>query len=126
MHLLCSSINNAMSKNFIFVDVNKKKKYIEILVLLKNYNCINNFVIFKNYIRVFLRYFNNKPIFFLKLISTSSYNKFFSYECVKKVYKNINYNLYFTNKGTFCNEKCLWFKSGGKLILQISFFSKNL
>lgn len=106
MNILCSCLNNAMSKNFIFFDIPKKAKFLDIIILLKKFNCINNFFIFQKYIRVFFRYYNNKPICFLKLISVNSFKKYFSFKKICSISNNININVYSTDFGIGNDDKC--------------------
>ena len=105
MHILCNFINNALLKKFFYVDIPFKFKYFQILCLLKDLNCINNFYIFENSIRIFLRYFNNKPVFFLKLLLKSSSMKFISYRKINSLCSKDNISIFFTNQGVLSNEK---------------------
>lgn len=105
MHILCSLLNNALSKKFIYFDLPFKLKYLPVLNLLKTFNCINNFYVYKRYIRIFLRYFNNKPVFCLTLFSTNAYKKIIRFKKIKIISGNAAVDLYSTNKGIINFEK---------------------
>jgi len=77
MYIFCNKINNALKQNFIFLDLCFKKKYIDVLNQLLILNLIKSFNFNKKYIRIFFRYYKNKPLFFIKCEVFSSEKKFF-------------------------------------------------
>jgi hypothetical protein len=127
MHLFCNKINNALEKNFIFVDLCFKKKYIYILNELLRLNLIKSFFFNKNKIRVYFRYYNNKSIFFLNCKIKSSYVKNVNFKFIEKKFKYENSFLdFFFSSKLSLNEKNLLFLKGvgGVYVLRTVFFEK--
>ena len=127
MHLFCNKINNALIKNFIFVDICFKKKYIYILNELLRLNLIKSFFFNKNKIRIYFRYYNNKSIFFLNCKMTSSYVKNVNFKFIEKKFKfeNSFLDFFFSSKLSLNEKNLLFLKSiGGIYVLRTVFFEK--
>lgn len=84
MNNLCSIINNAYSSNFRKVILCFKKQYVYVLNKLVQANLILNYKIFKNSIEVNLKYFYNKPLFKLILVSKGIEKKIIHINLLKK------------------------------------------
>ena len=124
MNLFCSQINNALCKNFIFIDVRFKKKYLFILNELLKLNLIKSFSYDKKIIRVYFRYFKNKPVFFLYCKISSGKKINFGYNKIINLKKNENtfIDIFSSNACSFSDKNILFFKgSGGIYILKINF-----
>jgi len=117
MNLFCSQINNALKQNFIFVDIRFKKKYIYILNELVRLNLIKNFNYNKYYIKVYLRYYENKPMFFIKSVTTQGNKVYLNYNKVKGLYKNngVDLDIFSSNIGLFSEKNILFLKNIGGL-----------
>jgi len=125
MHIFCNKINVALKQNFIFLDLCFKKKYIDILYKLLEFNLIKSFNFNKKIIRIFFRYYNNKPVFFLDCEVFSSCKKFYKLQKIKKIYKNENdfIDFYSTNSNISsisCKRFMLLKNIGGLKILKIN------
>lgn len=127
MHKLCSTINNGYSSNYKTVKVLFKKKYIYVLDKLLKYNCINFYKVSNDSIEINLKYYNNKPIFRLKLNSTNSNKQYFKlYHIKTKVkMKNNNLNVYSTNKGFLLNDEILYKNVGGNFLIKVEFINNK-
>lgn len=124
MHLFCSQINNALSKNFIFIDIRFKKKYLFILNELLKLNLIKSFHFNNKFIRIYFRYFSNKPVFFLYCKITSGKKLHFSYNKIIDLKKNENtfIDIFSSDHCSFSDKNILFFKnSGGLYVLRINF-----
>jgi hypothetical protein len=121
MEKLFNIINVGYMTNSLIVKVKFKKKYFFILEKLLKLNCIDSFTFNNNFIFIKLRYFQNKPLFFFLIKSTTG-NKIF-----KKFFKNIknsyssNLSLFFTDKGLLTLEETFFNKIGGEFIVDILF-----
>jgi hypothetical protein len=127
MHFFCNKINNALNKNFIFIDLCFKKKYIYILNELLRLNLIKSFFFNKNKIRIYFRYYNNKSIFFLNCKISSSYIKNYNYNFIKKKvkYENSFLDFFFSSNFSLKEKNLLFFKGiGGVYVLRTFFFEK--
>lgn len=125
MHFFCSTLNNALMSNFSFVDLRFKKKYIFILNELVRLNLIKSFIFNKNNIRVFLRYFENKPMFKLFCFFKSGNKVFMRNSNINKLEKKNGYFLdfFFSNSNFFTEKDILLLKKiGGVFVLRIKFF----
>ena len=68
-------------------------------------------------IKIFLRYFYNKPIFNnLKIISTPSYSKYLTFKDISKIQDKKNVLFLSTNKGFLTGLECKKNKIGGTLL----------
>jgi hypothetical protein len=123
MHKLCNQINIAQKKNYIFLDIKYKKKYIYILNVLLKMNLIKNFSFNKNFIRINLRYFKNRSIFYLTCKQTSSKNDYFKLNNIEKDIKNKNdfIDIYSCSLFGYNEKNILFLKgTGGLLVLKIN------
>ena len=128
MNDLCVRINNGYRAHYKTVEVKFKKIYIFVLLKLKSLNYINSFIIKGNKIIINLRYYNNKPLFFLKLISTSGNNIFYRLKKVKKLYlnQNLNTQLLFTSNGCVTLDEAVWLNKTGLAVIEVQLLSKNM
>lgn len=127
MEKLCVYINNAYASYFSFVFIPFKKKYLYLLDKLLFHNLISYEITNTKYIKIYLRYYYNKPLFFLKVLSTSG-NKLYLKTYYKKknscsTYSNII--LYSTSYGIFSNNELI-LNIGGKDLIEIKLLSKNI
>lgn len=125
MNKFCSQINNALNKNFIFLDLCFNKKYVYVLYKLLDLNLIKSFSFDDIKIRIFLRYYKNNPVFSLNCGFFSSNKKFFKLKKIKKNYKTSNdfITLFFINDSdSFVSDIDYMFlkKIGGLEILKIN------
>jgi hypothetical protein len=127
MHIFCNQINNALSQNFSFVDIYFKKKYVYILNELLNLNLIRFFNFNKKYIRVYFRYYKNKPIFFLDCKTTFGKKYFLSFNKIKNLYNNNNdssLDIFSSSISNFSEKNIIYLKGkGGLYILKIKLLS---
>jgi hypothetical protein len=123
MNIFCNQINNALNKNFSFIDIYFRKKYIYILNELLNLNLIKFFNFNKKYIRIYFRYYKNKSIFFLDCKTTFGKKCFLSFNKIKNLYNNkkdISLDIFSSSNCNFSEKSTLYFKeNGGLYILKI-------
>lgn len=101
-----------------------KKKYLFILNELLKLNLIKSFSYDKKIIRVYFRYFKNKPVFFLHCKISSGKKLNFGYNKIINLNKNENtfIDIFSSNSSSFSDKNILFFKgSGGIYILRIDF-----
>lgn len=125
MEFLFNSLNMGYMTNSFVVKVIFKKKYLTVLEKLLRLNCINGYSIENNFIKIKLRYFRNKPLFFFDIKSKKG----------NKIYKNfysiflnayiLNSSLFFTNKGLLTLEEVRFKKIGGEHLVDILFLDKR-
>jgi ribosomal protein S8 len=129
MHILCNKINNGYNAKLNYITLNFKKKYIIVLNKLNELNYIKFFYIKNNIIYIYLKYYKNKPLIYLKCESISSKKKYLSNNyIIKKNYKlnYFNLNLYSTNKGLFDFDGLIISKIGGKFLIKVNLLDKNI
>lgn len=121
MNIFCNQINNALNQNFSYIDIKFKKKYIYILNELLKLNLIKIFNFNKKYIRIYFRYYQNKPIFFLESKITFSKKSFLSLNKIKNLCNNYSsLDIFSSNGENFCEKNIIYFKEkGGLYIMKI-------
>lgn len=122
MNIFCSQINNALSQNFSFIDIRFKKKYIYLLNELVNLNLIKFYNFNKRYIRIYFRYYKNKPIFFLDCKLTSGKKSYLSFKKIQNIYNNGSDSIsIFSSSISFFSEKDILYlrENGGLFIMKI-------
>lgn len=125
MHFFCSSLNNALSSNFSFVDIRFKKKYIFVLNEFVRLNLIKSFIFSKNNIRIFLRYYDNKPLFKLICFLKKGNKMHIRNSGISDLSKKKGYFLdfFFSNSFFFTEKDILLLKNvGGVFVLRVKFF----
>jgi hypothetical protein len=126
MDKLFNIINVGYATNSSEVKVVFKKKYIFVLEKLLKLNCIDNYIINKDFILIKLRYFQNDPLFFFSIRSKAGnkmYKKFSSSS--KNLNFSSNLSLFFTNKGLLTGEELFFNKLGGEHIVDVLFLDKK-
>lgn len=127
MHKLFSEINNCYNLKYTEASVKYKKKYIGILNKMNKLNLIKYYKIKNNYIYIYLRYLNNKPLFVLRNYYASSNFKYLKLKCLKVNFNfKSNLKLYSTNEGVFTLDEMIIKNLGGKLLVDILFNEKNI
>ena len=127
MHKLFSEINNCYNLRYEEASVKYKKKYIGILNKMDKLNLIKYYKIKNNYIYIYLRYLNNKPLFIFKNYYTSS-----NFRYLKLKYLKVNFTLtnslklYSTTDGILTFDEMVIKNIGGKLLVDIQFYGKNI
>ena len=126
MEKLFNVINMGYNTNVNEVKVVFKKKYVLILQKLLQLNCVDSYTFEKNLIKIKLRYFQNKPLFFF-LIKSRGGNKIYKnfFFDKKKFNYAINISLLFTDKGLLTSEEAFFKKVGGEYIVDILFLNKK-
>ena len=127
MHKLFSEINNCYNLRYFEASVKYKKKYIGILNKLDQFNLIKSYKIKNNYIYIYLKYLNNKPLFILKNYFSPSNFKYMKLKYLKINYTvNNSLRLYSTTLGILTFEEMVLKNLGGKLLVDIQFNGKNI
>lgn len=126
MEKLFNIINMGYNTNMHEVKVIYKKKYVLILQKLLQLNCIDSYTFEKSLIKIKLRYFQNKPLFFF-LIKSRGGNKIYKnfFFDKKKLNQDINLSLFFTNKGLLTSDEAFFNKAGGEHVVDIMFLNKK-
>lgn len=123
MNLFCSQINNALKQNFIFLDLRFKRKYLYILNELLKLNLIKSFNYNNKSIRVYLKYYKNKPIFYLDCKLNSSKKSYFNFNkiqnmCLNK--DNVNIDIFSSDRFFFSEKNVLFLNNiGGLYVLKV-------
>ena len=125
MGLFFSEINNCYNLRYAEACIKYKKIYVILLKKLMEFNLIKNYKIIKNNIYIYLRYYNNKPIFFFKHYYHKSNFKYYTIDKIRKKYRK-SFNLYFTSLGILTFEEMIIKNVGGKLLVSIDFYNKNI
>ena len=127
MHKLFSEINNCYNLRYSEASVKYKKKYIGILNKMDKLNLIKYYKIKNNYIYIYLRYLNNKPLFIFKNYYSSSNFKYLKLKSLKVNFTLTNsLKLYTTNNGILTFDEMVIKNVGGKLLVDIQFNGKNI
>jgi ribosomal protein S8 len=119
---ILTSIKNGYSQNQKIVFCRKNEFNLKILFLLYKEGLIVDYKLEFDYLKIKLRYHNNKPLIYdIIMIYKSSLKKFFSYEEIKKFYRK--YDLFFvsTSYGIISSNELFKFfslnkKIGGQLL----------
>jgi ribosomal protein S8 len=125
MQDLCTRINCAYKIGARSVLLNFRKKYLFSLAKLKTFNLIDSFVILKDQkkIKVCLRYYNNKPLFRLKMHSKPGNKIYLPVNRIDSFSNKNSGDLFFTSSscGLLVKEEVTWLNIGGKVLLKIFF-----
>ena len=120
-----SLIKLGYKSNRVFIKVKKNNFNLAILRLLFIEGYINGFKIEFDQIKIFLKYYDNRPVFnFVNFNKTKNFLKFtklkWSVNNKKLVYNN-SYGLiiYNTNLGLKTFQECLLEKKGGEFFFQL-------
>lgn len=117
-NLFSKIVNGSLSGKF-FIKIQKSTKLIQILNILNNEGYIKSFKIDKNYLYIYLKYIENKPVL-KKIILISKPGKRF-YIKNKNVFK-LQDNLYIlsTSNGFLTHIEAKKKNLGGELICKIN------
>lgn len=127
MNKLFSEINNCYNLKYYEASIKYKKKYIDILNKMDQLNLIKYYKIKNNYIHIYLKYLNNKPLFLFKNFYLRSNFKFFKLKYLKIHYTFTNsLKLYSTTSGILTFDEMVIKNLGGKLLVDIQFNEKNI
>ncbi len=127
MNRLFSEINNCYNLKYSEALVKYKKKYLGILNKLSKLNLIKYYKIKKNYIHIYLKYWQNKPLFIFKNYYFKSNLKFTKLNQLKiNFIINSSLKLYSTSLGILTFEEMILKKLGGKLLVEIKLNCKNI
>lgn len=127
MDRLFSEINNCYNLKYSEALVKYKKKYLGILNKLSKLNLIKYYKIKKNYIHIYLKYWQNKPLFIFKNYYFKSNLKFTKLNQLKiNFIINSSLKLYSTSLGILTFEEMILKKLGGKLLVEIKLNCKNI
>ena len=126
MNFFCSQINNGYIANLKYVFLPYKQKYIHILMRLYDLNLIGNFNIQKYKIKIVLKYYNNKPLFFLKQGSSQGGKKYYQYRKLIDKNNNFNFILISNNMGYLTYDDTISLGLGGEYILKVCLLFKNI
>ena len=127
MDRLFSEINNCYNLKYSEALIKYKKKYLGILNKLSKLNLIKYYKIQKNYIHIYLRYWQNKPLFIFKNYYFKSNLKFTKLNQLKiNFIINSSLKLYSTSLGILTFEEMILKKLGGKLLVEIKLNCKNI
>lgn len=127
MDRLFSEINNCYNLKYSEALVKYKKKYLGILNKLSKLNLIKYYKIKKNYIHIYLKYWQNKPLFIFKNYYFKSNLKFTKLNQLKiNFIINSSLKLYSTSVGILTFEEMILKKLGGKLLVEIKLNCKNI
>jgi small subunit ribosomal protein S8 len=115
---LFSSIRNNQGTRQLFVK-NKNIKFCNnILKILICKGFINSYVLEGLHVKIFLKYYNDKPVIF-KNILLNSKSSFISYISLCKLNKNYELFLLSTSRGILTDKEAIFFKLGGFIICKI-------
>nr|QFQ52421.1 hypothetical protein [Paramoeba aparasomata] len=127
MDRLFSEINNCYNLKYLEASVLYKKKYLGILNKFAKLNLIKYYTIKDKYIYIYLRYWQNKPLFVLQNYYFKSNLHYLKLKFLKiNFIINQSLRLYSTSEGILTWEEMVLKNVGGKLLVNIKFNCKNI
>lgn len=109
-------INNGQRACLTYVDVKYSFLTLQVLVFLYSEGYIVGFSILNSFkIRVFLKYYRNKPVYYFRLVSKPSRRMYISY---RDLLRFDNYILS-TSKGILSSSLACYFKVGGEILFKV-------
>lgn len=129
MHLLLNIINNAYAGKHKWVFCPYKIKYLPILNWLELKGFIYSYKLLKNNqtIKIYLKYYKNKPLGLLILEKKSTNTNYYKVKHYKKkdqLQKNIM--CISTTKGLLTKSQSISFNQGGVFLFSIKLYDKNI